>query len=547
MSHEKSAAIEATIGCGKFQFLLYITCQWIVFAQAWNLVAIVFNKVQPTWTCLDEVVSNGTQANESWYQSIMNSSIDESEKQCAIREQCTNLTYSTGYYSIVAEWELVCDREHILYLIMTIQMAGVLVGAPIFGQVADSFGRKWSLFIVVAGILIAGGASAAAPSWEIYAVFSFIVGFFCGGSSITGYVMMVEFLSQKHRLWVPSIGGWPVAFAILSLMAYLSQNWRVLTVAANVLSLPALALILFIGESPRWSLQAGRTDEAVIQLRRISTMNNNLVHEDHWVVLSGSQLSQDTSIKSKAKKYTYWHLFSTKKMALHAIILSICFFCLSSISFGLTFNVDKLSGSIFMNFFYMACLRWVGSMLTIVADTLFKWYGRRLGAIVPSLVITVAASVIVVLHLASPDLPLLASITRVLLLFSAAMCSPLWIAVPLANNELFPTSIRNIAVAFCSVFNRLGGVLMPQMLYLSKFWKPSAYVAYVILSLLLATLFGFFIPETKGRPLPQQMPQKKRPPRSASGTERSDSFTVYKFVTVNNSASPLLIGTVDEN
>lgn len=41
------------------------------------------------------------------------------------------------------QWELICERERIVYLILTIQMAGVLVGAPVFGQLGDTFGRKW--------------------------------------------------------------------------------------------------------------------------------------------------------------------------------------------------------------------------------------------------------------------------------------------------------------------------------------------------------------------------------------------------------------------
>jgi OCT family organic cation transporter-like MFS transporter 4/5 len=538
MSQEKSAAIEATIGCGRFQFLLYLTCQWVVFAQAWNLVAIVFNKVQPSWTCADDAIVDGQ--NGTWFESVRNSSMTENEKQCAIREKCTNLTYSYKYYSFVAEWELMCSKEHILYFIMSIQMAGVLVGSPVFGQLADSFGRKWALFIAVAGTVTFGGISAASPSWNVYAAFSFLIGFFCGGSIITGYVMMIEFLSQKHRLWVPSIGGWPLAFAVLSLMAYLSQSWRVLTIVMNLVSLPALAMILFIGESPRWSLQAGRNDQAINQLRRISTMNRSLILESHWDVLAESKVEKRASTSSKSKKYTYWHLFSTKTMALHTLVLSISLFCLSSISFGLTFNVDKLSGSIFLNFFFVGCLRWVGSVLTIGADTLFKKYGRRVGAILPALVITAATATTVILHLACPELEYLASIVRVLLLLAIFMCSPLWIAVPLTNSELFPTPIRNMALAFCSIFNRLGGVVMPQILYTAKFWKPSPYVAYVILSLTLAVLFGFFIPETKGQPLPQQMPGHKKDSRG-SATVRSDSFTMYKFVSVNNNSDAQLL------
>jgi len=346
-------------------------------------------------------------------------------------------------------------------------------------------------------------------------------------------VLMVEMLSQKHRLWVPSIGGWPVALALLSLMAYMTRDWRTLAIVMNVLALPALGLILFLGESPRWLLQSGRTEEALAQLKRVTNMNHIVVDEAHWAALSESKVQRGPG--GRRKKYTYWHLFSTKKMALHTIVLSVTFFCLSSVSFGLTFNIDKLSGSIFLNFFYLACLKWIGGLVSIAADTMSRKYGRRVGVILPASLIAVASTAAVVLHVVSPTLPSLSAITRIILLCSAALCSPIWNAMPLANNELFPTPIRNMAVAFCSVFNRLGGVVMPQILYMDLFWKPAPFVAYVVLSVVMATLFAVFIPETKGQPLPQHMPEETRK-RDVSATERSDSFTVYKFVNVHQDA-----------
>lgn len=101
MSNEKSTAIESIIGCGRFQLLVYICCQWVMFAQAWNLMSIVFNKGQPKWTCWDEAPLDS--GNGTWYDHIWNSSLSENQKQCAIREGCKNLTYSYGYRSIVTE------------------------------------------------------------------------------------------------------------------------------------------------------------------------------------------------------------------------------------------------------------------------------------------------------------------------------------------------------------------------------------------------------------------------------------------------------------
>ena len=44
--------------------------------------------------------------------------------------------------SIVAEWELVCDRAHLLPVLSLAYLAGLLVGGLILGWLADSLGRR---------------------------------------------------------------------------------------------------------------------------------------------------------------------------------------------------------------------------------------------------------------------------------------------------------------------------------------------------------------------------------------------------------------------
>lgn len=92
----------------------------------------------------------------------------------------------------------------------------------------------------------------------------FLVGLSCGGTTTTAYVLLMEMVNRRHRLWMSSIGkihggrggvgqwsdqwsfaaGWPVAFAMMSLLAYVTADWRVLAMVTNLAGLPALALIL---------------------------------------------------------------------------------------------------------------------------------------------------------------------------------------------------------------------------------------------------------------------------------------------------------------
>lgn len=50
----------------------------------------------------------------------------------------------------------------------------------------------------------------------------------------------------------------------------------------------------------------------------------------------------------------------------------LCSFCTSNVSNGVIFTADKLSGNLYLNFFLLACLRWLSNAMTIVADLFVK-------------------------------------------------------------------------------------------------------------------------------------------------------------------------------
>ena len=83
----------------------------------------------------------------------------------------------------VFQWKLVCGRDSVAEKITSIQMAGVLFGAVITGQLADLFGRRNILFIEHAILVIMWFCSAFAGTWMVYAGLRFIIGGLIGGKS----------------------------------------------------------------------------------------------------------------------------------------------------------------------------------------------------------------------------------------------------------------------------------------------------------------------------------------------------------------------------
>ena len=62
----------------------------------------------------------------------------EETEQCSMRLFSDSVMRST----LATEWDLVCQQEWLLPLSQSVFFAGVLVGAPFWGHLADLLGRK---------------------------------------------------------------------------------------------------------------------------------------------------------------------------------------------------------------------------------------------------------------------------------------------------------------------------------------------------------------------------------------------------------------------
>ncbi len=75
-----------------------------------------------------------------------------------------------GKWSIIAEWELVCSRNYLGYLLMTINSIGRIIGTVLFSFLVDKIGRKPTFFIVLTWYLLLGVVSVFMQSITAYIV-----------------------------------------------------------------------------------------------------------------------------------------------------------------------------------------------------------------------------------------------------------------------------------------------------------------------------------------------------------------------------------------
>uniref|UniRef100_A0A915KV12 Major facilitator superfamily (MFS) profile domain-containing protein n=1 Tax=Romanomermis culicivorax TaxID=13658 RepID=A0A915KV12_ROMCU len=130
-----SPNLEQYLGCGCYQFYHLILCQFVLLAQANNMTFMVFGKIVPKLECSNDSAAITV---ENWTQLANN--------QCAKYVTCKNVTVNSIYRSLVQEFMLICD-DKLIFICLTVQMIGVILGAQIGGQLSDWYGRKWFMLI----------------------------------------------------------------------------------------------------------------------------------------------------------------------------------------------------------------------------------------------------------------------------------------------------------------------------------------------------------------------------------------------------------------
>ncbi len=152
-------------------------------------------------------------------------------------------------------------------------LAGAVLGALMFGWLADLFGRK-RLFFVTLGVYIAGTAmSAGSPDFLLFALSRFVTGAGIGGEYAAINSAIQELIPARYRgrtdlavngsFWVGAALG-AIGSSVLLEPGRLppDMGWRAAFGIGAALGIVILFLRRLLPESPRWLLLHGRHEEA---------------------------------------------------------------------------------------------------------------------------------------------------------------------------------------------------------------------------------------------------------------------------------------------
>nr|ACL11810.1 hypothetical protein [Mycolicibacterium brisbanense] len=385
-------------------------------------------------------------------------------------------------------------------LLVSILLAGALVGVLMAGMVLDRIGRKRTLVVLAAVFTLGAVACALAPSATTLLVARFALGMSVGASSVAVPVYVAEISPADTRgrlvsMYQLLIGVGIFASYIVGYLLSNGQHWRWMLGLAAIPSLLMFVGVLRLPESPRWLISQGDAPGARRALQRI------LPDDAVAATLTGIQTSPD------AAKTSYRQLLNPRYR--RAVVLGVVVAATNQlvgvnaviyyaptllIAAGLADSASLLSS--------------IGIGLAIVVFTALSLVsidrvGRRpllLGGIAVVVASLIFTGLVYLLPESAWRGPLLVA---GLVIYIAAFAASLGIGIWLINSEIFPTAIRGTAASLGSTTHWvLDLAIAMTTLTLFQVLTPSG-LFWVFAAFGVAGFLYLFrnLPETKGRSL----------------------------------------------
>lgn len=377
--------------------------------------------------------------------------------------------------------------------VIAITVFGWGAGGLLGGILADYIGRKRSMALTILAYSLLTGLSALSWSWLSFALFRFLVGLAIGSEWATGASITAELWPDNARgkggAFLQS--GYPIGSIIASAVWLLigtsgPSAWRYMYLIGVLPALITFWILRNIPESPRWE-ESNRQRRAAHDLRRQGAA---LHGEDAAIV-----------------RFTLVDMFAEPAVRTRLILTFVMSLSVTIGYWGVSTFVPSYVGAV-ASHLGLAAQRWVGlaglvqNIGALLGFFCFGFLADMLGRRPTTFLYYLMCLILTpIVYLWVTEIHLLLLVFAVYGFFIQGVFS--WTAVWLP--ELFPTRMRATAAGFIFNTPRLISAVAPLVagsliVGLGGYGKTATIIGlFYILGLLTVP----FLPETKGKPLPE--------------------------------------------
>uniref|UniRef100_T1JK37 Major facilitator superfamily (MFS) profile domain-containing protein n=1 Tax=Strigamia maritima TaxID=126957 RepID=T1JK37_STRMM len=351
------------------------------------------------------------------------------------------------------EFNLVCDREYLFRLSLTLPYVGVMIGGMIFGHLSDKYGRKKILNCLLPLLSVVSIGSSYSPDLITLISTRFLLGFIAQGVQTVCLTYIFELFRRQMRTVMSFIMGM-IAAILLPVQSFMR--------AGKLFN----SFKEFLPESVTWLISEGKVEMSEKILTKFAKFNRIPISptlredlEEHKL-----EIQKQKCLKSKSQGWKNLKLI----------------FCNSSLRKVMLIIIFMMFGRVRI----LVILIITSGLMTVGAYLVMYYYKDGLESIQ-----TMA------IYMALISRNIVAAITTNMITYSS---------------ELLPTILRATGLGIGITASRLGSTVSPMILYtLDHIWKPLPHTLYGALSLMSA-LAIVFLPETFSKHMPHTVEDVER-------------------------------------
>ncbi|EFO28152.2 hypothetical protein LOAG_00332 [Loa loa] len=477
---------------GKYQIRTCILLMIPALFHSSQMLIMGFITQPPPFQC-NINIPNSFSPSQQTYQVLDNCHVFELKTNKTM--QCSTVPNSTYLYeeevpfsTINSEFNLVCEDEHWAEHGTSLFMLGGLF-TPVITQLSDLYGRRKLLLLSMWTASIMANICPMAPTELTFLACRFILGVTAMSIYALMWTMCCESVAVEFRSLIPVAYtfAWVTGIMFVGILRIWILNWRWLYFAISIPSTLSALYYWLLPESPYWSITHNKhkgIEKYIKDACRYNNVKLDLSKCELDSQQSDNQNKSRTLIDVLCNRVALFHLFVQCYVM---ISMNISYWAMALLS-------TTLSDDSFTGYFLSGFIELPGGLLAVM---LLLKFGRR--------AITIwSFSMQFILLLLAILFPGNGIMQISLAVIARFFNSFIWVAQPLMLAEMSPTTVRNIFYGTVQFFGDIGAFLAPY-LPLLKSISPQAPQVIVAVVSLSAAIILLTAPETKDRPMPEDL------------------------------------------